>query len=263
MVPFKSREVRPIRYYVYISDTKLEMLFEQIDQDIRKRVSAEVKVDLKVASLKLSKADDPASTRAAKLRVVERFIDKHHNVGTIMAPGTEYFRGQMDMQWGLVRDPAFEDREVQAVYFKGTASEGRGILLVGSSRHVLGESPAWDWPSMSTYARMMEMLQMIAERSGGQNVGALLDAYPGAEHSIVRAWSVLGEPSYHNELSVPKQRLDFLAIPFAEYTSTVWAHHVVLGTPLYVAMAREPRAGATDARRPRPSLRRGNVARLC
>src|ERR1700683_2245150 len=134
MSPLRSRNAQPLRYYLYISDTKLEMLFEQIDQSVRKRISAEFKIDLKIASLTLRRADNPGPTRVAKLRIVERFIDAHHDVGTIEEPGREYFRGQMNMQWG--------DMAVPAVCFRGTDAQGsEGVLLVGSKYHVIGEIP--------------------------------------------------------------------------------------------------------------------------
>jgi hypothetical protein len=72
----------PIRHYIYISDSKLDMYFEQIDRGVLKRISAEVKVDLKVASVTLRSADNPSSTRAAKLQIVERYIETHNHVGT-------------------------------------------------------------------------------------------------------------------------------------------------------------------------------------
>ena len=97
----RFRKAAPLRYYLYISDSKLDMLFEQIDPSVLKRISAEVKVDLKLASLTLRGAESSGPTRIVKLRIVERYIDAHHNVGTIQTPGCEYFRGQMDMIWGV------------------------------------------------------------------------------------------------------------------------------------------------------------------
>src|ERR1700690_995131 len=95
----RSRKATPLRYYIYVSDSKLDMLFEQVDQRSRKRISAELKIDLKVASLTLSEAEDPGPTRTAKLQLVEQFIETNQHVGTIQEPGKEYFRGEMPMTW--------------------------------------------------------------------------------------------------------------------------------------------------------------------
>jgi len=56
---FRRRRRPPLRYYLYVSNTKLDMLFEQIDPALRRRISAEAKVDLKLASLTLRRADTP------------------------------------------------------------------------------------------------------------------------------------------------------------------------------------------------------------
>src|SRR5215467_14393211 len=109
----RSREALPLRYYLYVSDSKLDMLFEQIDQGSRKRISATLKIDLKVASLTLTGAEDPGPTRTAKLRMVEQFIETHQHVGTIQEPGKEYFRGQMLMTWD------WAGREEGGVWFQG------------------------------------------------------------------------------------------------------------------------------------------------
>ena len=237
MSPFRSRNVQTLRYYLYISDTKLEMLFDQIDQSARKRISAELKLDLKVASLTLREADNPAPTRAAKLRIVERFIDMHQSVGTVEKPTGDYFRGQMEMQWGELTG--------SAVCFKGTDSaHSRGVLLVGSKYHVLGEtSPKVMYSSSGLYS-IMQALLTIAEHPGAEDVSP--DSY------MFTAWHYLSgdptrgaaakdaRPGYYDTLpQLPVQRLDFLAIPLVEYELEYEGHHlnIVLGTPLYVARA--------------------------
>lgn len=80
----------PLRYFLYISDAKLDMLFEQIDPDLRRHLSAEAKVDLKIASLTLRQAERSQAARIAKLRMIEQYIDANHDVGTISSPGQQY-----------------------------------------------------------------------------------------------------------------------------------------------------------------------------
>ena len=75
---------------VHISDAKLDMLFEQIDPDLRRHLSAEAKVDLKIASLTLRQAERSQAARIAKLRMIEQYIDANHDVGTISSPGQQY-----------------------------------------------------------------------------------------------------------------------------------------------------------------------------
>jgi hypothetical protein len=75
------------------------MLYEQIDPGLRRHLSAEAKVDLKIASVTLRQAERSPAARIAKLRMVEQYIDASHHVGTISSPGQEYFRGSMAMRW--------------------------------------------------------------------------------------------------------------------------------------------------------------------
>jgi hypothetical protein len=80
---WRRPEEPSLRYFVYVSVTKLNNLFDQISPELRQRLSAEAKVDLKLASLTVKEAQKPAATRMAKLKVVEGYIDGHHQVGTV------------------------------------------------------------------------------------------------------------------------------------------------------------------------------------
>ena len=253
MSPLRSRKARPLRYYLYISDSKLEMLFEQINPGVLKRISAEVKVDLKLASLTLRGAENPGPTRAAKLQIVERYIDSHHNVGTTREPGGEYFRGQMDMQWGPLVG------RCDAVLFRGYDAEGLNcVFLGGSVRHLIGQHPQRDVDPFSLLPEIMELVKGTEEVQGMRGVNS--ERWPSM---------VIGMTNIFRDM--PTQRLDFLAIPLIEgeaerdfiprgvpLTMDDLAclkrdHqneppvHVVIGTPLYVAIAHESQAPGKDS----------------
>jgi hypothetical protein len=234
---FRSRtqEAPALRYYVYVSDAKLEMLFEQIGSAARKHISAEVKVDLKLASLTLRGADNPGPARLAKLQLVERFIEKHHQLGPIEQPGPEYFRGRMDMDWGWI---GLDDR---GVWFQGNDFGNAQYVGLGGSRyHVLGEIRELN-------ARPM---------SGRPDIVAALESSGFLRNPELRRGEQTGDlPRYWSECmdrvrvtsydpwsgGVPPQRLEFLAIPLAETQVVVPKEgpvHVVIGSPLYVATAR-------------------------
>jgi Family of unknown function (DUF7019) len=57
-----------MKYYTYVSDAKLDMLFAQIPSRVSKRLSAELKVDFKVVSLTLKPESEPI-TRYGKSRI--------------------------------------------------------------------------------------------------------------------------------------------------------------------------------------------------
>lgn len=273
------RTERRLRYYLYISDAKLDMLFEQIDQSAFKRISAEAKVDLKLAGLTVKRGADPAVVRSAKLRVVERFIDRHHQVGTIDEPGNEYFRGRMTMAWGWLHNTTAED----LVLFQGQQNENT-VVLAGSSRHVLG----WNEPKEEQCGRssfpgkiLWALDEYVRAAPGTHELATLTqqdkDRFP-RRWPTRRNWrskdpwtgepntltAMLNEPFFtanQRFLRRPNalQRLEFLAVPLAQDKtrksrgyhpmppdSTNYCSNAVLGTPLYVAVAAESATQLAD-----------------
>lgn len=257
---FRRRRRPPLRYYLYVSDTKLDMLFEQIDPALRRRISAEIKVDLQLASLTLRRADHPHAARMAKLRLVERYIDKHHHVGTIDKPGREYFRGTMPMQWGWLShgyDEKSPTGGLDTAFFKGH-EDSHIVMLAGSRRHVLGEQPAAEDTNLSAHSATPNILAVIAEHiSGNPKLGQRwrwlkgLDPRTGGSEDVCAAHDPPEEGlrcAAHIRLRGPAQQLEFLAVPLIQEQKVKididdWPNpriretvDAVLATPLYVAM---------------------------
>ncbi|CAL9286408.1 hypothetical protein SUDANB180_06426 [Streptomyces sp. enrichment culture] len=89
-----------MRYYVYVSGAKVEMLHAQIPQKLLSRLTAKAKVDLKVAGVSVQR---PASQDAGlyeRLDVVEDFLEREYDVGWMSSgaeeePGSGFwFRGE-------------------------------------------------------------------------------------------------------------------------------------------------------------------------
>jgi hypothetical protein len=239
---------------VYVSDSKLDMLFDQADRGILKRVAAEVSVDIKIAGLTLRGADDPGPTRMAKLRVVERYIDAHNHVGTILDPGSDYFRGTMSMGWEWVGGD-------QGVWFQGNDYQARQCIGLGGSRyHVLGELrterqyPYSGWPAIERALKKQKLDAGYFEKSfanSGANAPIPEDGRPKVH------WLHNSGMAYDRRLDQagPLMRLEFLAIPLAEATVALQRNdkssreliHVVIGTPLYVRMAGDLSGGSLSA----------------
>lgn len=256
------REKPPLRYFLYISDAKLDMLFEQIDPALRRRISAEVMVDLKLASLTLRQTDTPAA-RIAKLRMVERYIDTHHHVGTISTPGHEYFRGSIPMRWGWLTHGYDYDNDpptlgLDTVFFRGQQGT-HVVVLAGSRRHVLGEQPAAEDSKLSAHSATPNIFAVIAEHiSGNPRLGQYwrdlraTDPSTGGSEDVCAAHDppeVGLREAAQVRLRGPVQHLEFLALPLVhgeevEIDIDGWPGpdvretvHAVLATPLYVAMA--------------------------
>jgi len=257
----QRRKDPKVRYYVYVSDTKLDMLFEQIDRSVLKRISAEIKVDLKLASVTLRQADNPAPARAAKLRVVERFIDRHHHVGDIENPGTEYFRGRLKMTWGWLRWRADVDENGiprrDMVLFQGHQGH-HTVGLAGAGRHVLAWNGIGEPMGMALTSASLDIIWALDQHISNdpELVDLLRERAIRNPHERGRPGGQVGQTLNLGFFNGPPQLMEFLAVPLAQderrverfpanWFDSYYADNTILATPLYVALASGPGGTAT------------------
>src|SRR5262249_34572799 len=95
-----------IRHYMYISRAKIDMLYPQIPNNLRK--------------------NDIIETNYDKLRIVVNYIDKYIGIGTVKKPGS-YFSGRLPLYYGKMDN---------MIYFGG---HDRKVVfgLAGSLYHVI------------------------------------------------------------------------------------------------------------------------------
>jgi hypothetical protein len=225
----------PARYYIYVSDAKVEMLYEQLPRPLLSRLAAEVKVDLKVIGVTIKQAESQPTVRAAKLAIVERYLESQFPVGTIENPGS-YFRGCMSMKWGWAR---LEREEAMALFVGHKESET--VVLGGSRKHVLGEMPS-EGPGASYPLSIVGALRdkisddpRFASFAPEDEEGVRADHPP-------EDW--LSAAVFVDVESLP-QTVEFLArnlldgtveVPEDGLRGPVEQRHVTLGTPLFVAL---------------------------
>lgn len=217
----------PVKYYIYISHSKVDMLFPQVPHRIKEKVATEFKLDLKVfsASRKTETETDP--NPIARLEAVLAFIREFGNLGTVDEPD-EYFADTLPMRWA----PAFmlADRKDHAdslqdfVLFGGSTSS-TSVALGGSCRHLLGsadeERPGFAWRIGSSMHGVLYMLQLLDGRVDSA-LGEDMDRGL-LKHAIRR-------------LPGPEQELEFMAKRLF-YEPLSGEKPILLGTPLYVALA--------------------------
>jgi hypothetical protein len=114
-----------LRYYFYISDSKVDMLLPQVDPGFAAKRSTEFGLGLKPLSGKHKRETVPE--HVLRLERVIRHIDDFCDVGTVDEPG-QYFRGRLAMR--VQQAPGF-------LYFTG-ATEDTVVGLGGSSGHIIG-----------------------------------------------------------------------------------------------------------------------------
>jgi hypothetical protein len=217
-----------VRFYLYISDTKLDMLFPQIPSATRDSLVKEFKFDLKVVSLSLR--EQPSDeTRYSKLKVVSEYLEEE--ASSVDKPAA-YFKGRLTMKWGPLGG---EWRESEAVYFAGATDE-TVVGLGGSARHVIGTIPGgvdntFLWPA-SAVAALVPVLEQEALGAAEREAKIMKDSYGHLWPMFVYSLGAM----YRG----PEQEVEFLARRLlygppgcVEGTNS----SVLLGTPIYVAAA--------------------------
>lgn len=131
----------PFRYYEYVSETKVEMLYPQIDQTSAS-AGGEVGFDLKIikASRKTGGRRDPSTYD--KLDVIEDWIYAHEPVGNVDEPKA-WIYGRMSLAVAIIdtswETPDPDEIKSAAVVYAGRSEDGSWLLLGGSARHLTAE----------------------------------------------------------------------------------------------------------------------------
>lgn len=89
-----------LRYYLYISKTKLEMLYQQITPIEKNKRSFEWKATLGVLSAAGKTEKESVPTQEKMLEMVIKEIEDAGQVGTVDDPNI-YVKGTLPMRWGI------------------------------------------------------------------------------------------------------------------------------------------------------------------
>ena len=75
------------RFYIYISDAKVDMLFAQIPESLIKRIAAELTLDVKLLSIKVATREAP-ETRFSRVMAVTKYLRENETIGTVASRKT-------------------------------------------------------------------------------------------------------------------------------------------------------------------------------
>ncbi len=231
MTKLSGSDDRP-KYYVYVSDTKIDMIFAQVPQKLRDRLAAELRLDLKVVSLTL-KENPSDQNRYTRTRIVGEYLSGREMVGTLDEPAS-YFRATMTMEWMCI--DSYNGETPRIVYFTGV-HESVVVGLTGSYHHVVGQAPsvmqevgpgpsyltAGSLPVIASYLRADEPEDL-------EDVGNLMEIIAGYAGRSMEGDRGVG---YRNVFN-PLQECEFLA-------RLLWRGSrenqiILLGSPLYVTL---------------------------
>lgn len=218
-----------MKHYIYISDTKVDMLYSQIDQSLLKKIAVELSIDLKPLGAGLGATIKPVQTektRYSKLRLVVEYVEKHLKVGWIDAPET-YFKGSLPMGWGLLHSFARlnklqndQQEPPNAVYFGGF-TDRTTFGMIGSAHHIIGVRSDAAKSGIALYYTPNEMLKALVKETEP----------PPSDWTMILSEA---NREVRGQLMMPTEPLEFLAKTYAYKTGD---KNTLLGSPIYVAFA--------------------------
>lgn len=224
-----------LKYYLYISDAKVDMLFPQIPRGFLDGLAGELKLNVGILNASL-KQDSLPENRYSKLEVVKRYIERNMEIGDIDSP-REYFYGSGYVRWGKI-DP-------DLVYFMGK-TEKTIFGLGGSLHHITGsnvqtQSLSFAYSFNPGLPDLLVNLLTGKETSpeNGEIMSCLADVGLNTESVAPNVQENL-EFSKRQESGVV-QKVEFMAknLLFGDASDVApkLRRKVLLGTPIYVALS--------------------------
>lgn len=223
-----------IKYYAYISQIKVDMLYSQIPPSIRDGIEAEVKLKLPLTEISFSKKQ-VSDNLYIRLNLVESYLEKQGMLGSIWK-SSEYFRGTLRMGWAEI---------YPGVVFWGGKLNETVIGLGGSMNNLLGyQSNSSDIPEGVSHTPWLISLisreadVMIAYEFPGERDKQIQDLVGDRyeAESDKRALSATNDATDYITTRPSKfntNKFDFLAKLLKR--SNVYGRNILLGSPIYVS----------------------------
>lgn len=215
-----------MKYYLYISDSKLDMLLPSVSNAMKENVAAEFKVDLKLFSASYSAEQTTLDNSVARLQAVERHILRTKEVGTIAEP-KRWVRDRANARLVHHRD--------DAVFFAG--AKDQALFGLGGSRRHMTDSPPCEAAhssalrSLSYLGEIFDLLSRAGEKRAPDsiNLGGKQSMQPFTQARHLALEEML------QDVPAPEVSIEFLAVTFFIGDDQNFRHFV--GSPLYVALS--------------------------
>jgi hypothetical protein len=220
-----------MKYYCYISNKKLDMLFPQIPRKFFDGLSGELSVNFGVIKASL-KDSGLTATRISKLDVVSRYIQQTCDVGTAAEPksyimDTVEMRSVIAPEEGIVLFTRYDPPT-------GSGTECNSILLSGSANHVVGMESAQQLHANSiTHVIVDQLARMSKKQTDLETQLVVPDRVANATQYTTDYLKAILKWSHWSK--GPLQRYEFLAKTLVN--DALGDDRIVLATPIYVAMA--------------------------
>lgn len=227
-----------MKYYHYISASKVEMLFPQVPHALREKISAEIGFNVGLVAGKVGSEVARSDDIVTRLKVVEQYLVDSRELGTVKAL-REWFTGEMTAQTMGLRSHG------GPVFFVGKVA-GVVVALGGSPQNMIGGQDLA--PGLTPFSHLATLLRALEalvtnERSTSETVDlpvAEASTWRGQESAsttwedLIRGLAEGGSTDFsRRRRPMPTERIHFVARLLAKGMSE--GQRVILGTPLYVA----------------------------
>jgi hypothetical protein len=233
-----------MKYYLYISDAKIDMLYPQVPHPVKEKVSTKFGFDLKILQASRTTEAPSDENRISRLEIVAEFIRESGNLGTVDKPD-EYVGATMSMNLLAVPSarPLF-------MYFGGIEKSvgSHQVGLWGSMKHFIGTGDPDRGQYQSSSLAPAEMWDIIRERDPEFNpaspeeakrFGFLNEIATTVGRIHPQPWWQSMRDANHGISYAGVQRMEFLAkrLMVHEEGSGPARETYLLATPLYIALA--------------------------
>ena len=209
-----------MKYYIYVSDSKVDMLAAQIPEKTLRALVRRLELSVCLPWLPLKatyKPGDPMpsdSHRIERLGVVENALDPN-DVGSL-TDSRPWIRSSLDMSFGYI------DSEMKAVWFLGEVA-GVSVVMGGSATHLLGSANVDQQPH-NAHSLLPALLRAVGDWAEARDeLGRVVES-----PDVVRAARLLVRT-----MKGPRVRLGFLARRLLTESDEIGK--IIFASPLYVA----------------------------
>jgi hypothetical protein len=224
-----------LKFYLYISTSKIRMLYEQLSTISTTKGSFEWNLDLKLGGVKGGTTTERTPNRDAMLREVVQALESTDQIGNLREPKS-FIRDVFPVRWGFYNDCSSRPEEEPALIYFGGLSDGILLGMGGSSCHVVGHEGATStWSRSATPTLTRWLLSGLREGECPKIYGPYNRQQE--EHQVFQAMAIA-----QHYLRPPTQQVEFVAKTIAvgdvdrvESYIGVEPVKAILATPLYVA----------------------------
>ena len=218
-----------LRFYLYISDGKVDQLLPQVARSFGDRRRTEFRGGFKGLGARYEREDAAGTDRVLRLQEALNKLEQNADVGPVEEPRA-YVHGRMAMRWDVLT--AGDD---SSLVFFGGRDVGTVVGLGGSVRHVVGARPDAQGHGQLSPSVLPGMLRGLRTDAHGIDAFEDGEGETDADAAEFALWAVLRAV---DALRGPVQNVEFVAkrLLHGPVRQSEDAVPVVLGSPLYVAL---------------------------